>query len=296
MKQIIDYYVTYLTREGLDKERTVNKYISCINEFIEDMEIKSVEDINKLGWVDIRTRYLKSDKNIKLSPQSINLRITSLKSFFTFLEGTRYIDRNVCKDLKKETVKHKKVKVDEQVVADMIDKLNKEVEVKGDYLSHRNRLMVFFGLFMGMRNEEMRNIQLGDINIFNEGRFMTRESKFDKSRELMLPEKLFKMYNEYLEIRIKLPTDDTSLFVSKNYKQMNKNTPRDVLKKYCDNYTYHDLRHIFATISLDSGSTLEDVSKTLGHSNVRVTSQVYAEVSESRLNKTINNNRMLDII
>ncbi len=39
--------------------------------------------------------------------------------------------------------------------------------------------------------------------------------------------------------------------------------------------TFHDLRHTYATLRLQKGDNLPDVSKQLGHSDIRTTSQVY---------------------
>jgi site-specific recombinase XerD len=44
----------------------------------------------------------------------------------------------------------------------------------------------------------------------------------------------------------------------------------------------YDLRHAFATHLLESGATLKDVSEFLGHSSIRVTADVYVQVSEKR--------------
>ena len=42
---------------------------------------------------------------------------------------------------------------------------------------------------------------------------------------------------------------------------------------------FHDIRHSCATILLDAGESLERVSKLLGHSSIRITADVYANVS-----------------
>jgi integrase len=43
-------------------------------------------------------------------------------------------------------------------------------------------------------------------------------------------------------------------------------------------WTFHSLRHVFATWALAIGTPVEDVSKFLGHSSTRVTQDVYAHV------------------
>ena len=42
----------------------------------------------------------------------------------------------------------------------------------------------------------------------------------------------------------------------------------------------HDLRHTFASISLESGDDLKTVSKALGHSKIGTTGDIYAHVTE----------------
>ena len=44
----------------------------------------------------------------------------------------------------------------------------------------------------------------------------------------------------------------------------------------------HDLRHSVASLMLEAGLTLEDVKATLGHSSIRVTSDIYSHRQESQ--------------
>jgi integrase/recombinase XerD len=47
-------------------------------------------------------------------------------------------------------------------------------------------------------------------------------------------------------------------------------------------------RHTFATtICLNNGMALEDVSKMLGHSNLKTT-QIYGRITQARLNASMN--------
>ena len=49
-----------------------------------------------------------------------------------------------------------------------------------------------------------------------------------------------------------------------------------------DNLHIHDLRRSLGTWMLSSGATIEEVSKTLGHSSIRTTEQVYAHLLSSK--------------
>lgn len=55
---------------------------------------------------------------------------------------------------------------------------------------------------------------------------------------------------------------------------------RQVIKLGIPNARIHDLRHTFATISLESGDDLKTVQKNLGHSKIGTTGDTYAHVTE----------------
>ena len=73
------------------------------------------------------------------------------------------------------------------------------------------------------------------------------------------------------------------LFVSKLAKDMNKNTPNDVVKKLCkqanidNDIVAHTMRKAFGSLLIADGVELEQVSKLMGHSNSSVTSRIYTK-------------------
>lgn len=53
-------------------------------------------------------------------------------------------------------------------------------------------------------------------------------------------------------------------------------------------FKIHDLRHTFASLSLQGGASLYDVSKLLGHSDISMT-QRYSHVSDDSLQRATDN-------
>ena len=49
---------------------------------------------------------------------------------------------------------------------------------------------------------------------------------------------------------------------------------------------FHDLRHAFATLQLDAGADLFEVSRALGHASIATTANVYAHWTNSMAERT----------
>lgn len=296
MQEVINGYIKYQMSEGISEERTLNKYLTCIHEFLTDMNIKSIEQIDEMTWIDIKVNYINVKKQT-LGSQSINLRITSIRSFFNYLEGMRLIKENVADRIKKEKITHREVDVDVEKIKDLLQLLDDEYNEKPCYMTARNKMIIMLALFVGTRNEETREMNIDDINALT-GEFITHDSKFNKSRRLFIPKQLLPTYRKYLEFRNLVDTDCNKLFLSKSGKQLGKNAPAELIKnrskKVGLDYNFHDLRHVAGTLSLMSGNSIEDTSKILGHSNCTITSQVYANHNDDMIKETINNNILLN--
>lgn len=299
MQEYIDMFVRYKLSNKKSMDRTIKKYVYCINEFIEMMDIKTIEDIDNLTWVDINTDYINIKKE-ELSAQSINLRITSLKGFFNFLEGKRLIKENVAAKLTKEKCESREVKVDMDKIKLMLKLVNEDYENNKSFINARNRYLVHLFLFVGGRNEEVRNLKLDSINIKGE---FSLTGKFNKTREVCLPNKMLKMHFDYLMNYRNLVEDNSDyLFVSSNGNMLDHNVPLNLIKKYAqlsgmgDNFHCHDMRHLCITTLIESGVDIAEVSKIVGHSSINTTQKNYFKPSTKKVQENINKNDLLNEI
>ena len=299
MEKYINDFISYQLSEGKSAERTIKKYVSCLNEFTDMMDIKTIDDIDNLTWIDIKMNYINIKKE-ELSAQSINLRITSLRAFFNYLVGKRLIKENVAENIKKEKCKSREVEVDMDKIKLMLQLVNEDYENNKTFINARNRYLVHLFLFVGGRNEEVRNLKLDSINIKGE---FSLTGKFNKTREVCLPNKMLKMHFDYLMNYRNLVEDNSDyLFVSNQGNMLDHNVPLNLIKKYAklagmgDNFHCHDMRHLCITTLVESGVDIAEVSKIVGHSSVNTTQKNYFKPSKSKVQENINKNDLLNEI
>ncbi len=123
MKKYVNDYVNYEISEKKSLERTINKYVMCINEMIDMMNIKTIEDIDSLTWVDLRQNWIRKKEREGLGASSLNLRISAARSFFSYLKGRRLIKNNEANEIKKFKCNAKEVEVDVNKIKNMIKDL-----------------------------------------------------------------------------------------------------------------------------------------------------------------------------
>lgn len=295
IQKYLEDYIEYQISQGIDYKKTISKYIACIKEFIKYMDIKTLDDVDDLTYIQIRKEWINVKKE-KLSPASINLRIASLRSFLNYLEGNRLIRENVADKIKKENAKPRAVQVDVDKIQKMLKIVASEHEEKQTYLSMRNKFMINMLLMLGLRNKELRDLKIDDIN-FSNGEFKII-GKYSKERELYLPKELIKMYENYLSYRNMLDTKEDYLFLSKSGKYLGKNDINELVKRVSkeaglEKYVAHSCRHVTASALIAGGSSIEDVSKILGHSSSTITSKVYVEQVKHSSRNILENNILL---
>jgi integrase/recombinase XerD len=149
-------------------------------------------------------------------------------------------------------------------------------------------LEIFYG--SGLRNFEVRNLNLTDLDLNNGFMFVTGKGK--KDRVVPLTKSAVKYLKLYLEkIRRnwqKKKPDETRLFLSAWGKPLGKHYISYMLKKYVNDIelekkvTAHGLRHTCATHLIANGAGVRYVQELLGHSSIETT-QIYTRVAPVNL-------------
>lgn len=303
MLEIKDYvhsYIDYQISEKKSVDRTIKKYVTCINEMIDVMRIETIEDLDSLTWPDMREKWLRVKEQEGLSASSLNLRISAARSFLGYLEGKKLIKENVASRLGKFKTKAREVEVNLEKIKVMMNLVNEDFNNNPCFKTARDRYLVYMFLFIGARNEELRKLTLDSINIKGE---FTLTGKFGKSRFVCLPDKLLKMHFDYLmKWRNEVPYKSEYLFTSVRGNMLDKNVPLNVIKKYAElagmgkDFHCHDMRHICITLLIESGIEISEVSKIVGHVDISTTQKNYFKPSENKIKENINKNKLLGVM
>jgi integrase/recombinase XerC len=285
---MITSFLEYLVLERKYSKHTVTAYRKDITSFFEfcvvEYEAKNLKDIN---YSQIRSWIVKLvDEGI--SNNSINRKVSSLKSFYKFLQKTEQIKSN-------PLTKHKSLKVAKKVQVPFTSKEINEVinnlEFEGDFKSLRNKLIVELFYSTGMRRAELVNLKITSINF--QSKTVKVLGKRNKERLIPLIPSVLKTVEEYLIFKNEIVVDNDYLFITEKGKKIYETLVYRVINNYFSNVSTkvkkspHILRHSFATHLLNQGADLNSVKELLGHSSLAST-QVYTHNSLEKIKQVYN--------
>ena len=277
MKEILGY-LNYL--------QVVKKYSDCtILGYKEDLlELYDFKN-NVLKYSEEEVRdYLEYLYSRGLSRNTISRKLSSIRSFYRYMEDEGKIFQNYFKEVsnpKKKSLLPKYARDSD------LEKMFHAFSLD-DAFGQRNALVLEMLYATGVRVSELVNICVGDINLYDttihilgKGR-KERVVFFDSYCEDVLRKYL---NDGYLKLNQK---QSKYLFLNKNGEKLSSRYVRKiidmaVLKCGVDYHiSPHTLRHTFATDMLNNGADLMTVKELLGHSSVNTTG-IYTHVSNERL-------------
>ena len=163
---------------------------------------------------------------------------------------------------------------------------------------------VFMGciisLFCGLRISEVCNLKKQDVDLESE-KITVRQGKGDKDRIVMLPHSIKNLIIKWYRI-----SKDNEYFTHTEYGKKYEGAMLSIqFRKYLRRaelsietfktknqqqryaYSFHTLRHTYATYLLEQGVDLYYVQRSLGHVDIHTT-QIYAYISNKDLQNKIN--------
>ena len=285
----IGSFLEYLLLEKKYSQNTVKAYRSDLISFrdfffiaYDDIHIETAHYSQIRSWI---VSLVKSE----LSNRSINRKVTSLRTFYKFLQKTKQIVSNPLS-------KHTSLKIEKKVEVPFSESevhsvLNLETDFT-DFISLRNRLIIELLYGTGMRRIEL--IQLKESSISFSEKTIKVLGKRNKERLVPLLPSVSEILKVYLNLKNERFPFNSQLFLTEKGRNIYETLVYRVVTNSFKNVTSkikkspHILRHSFATHLLNEGADLNAVKELLGHASLAST-QVYTHNSLGKIKKVYNN-------
>ena len=223
-----------------------------------------------------------------IANNTVNRKVSSLKSFYKFLQKTGLIEIN-------PLAKHKALKVSKKVqvpfTSKEINQVILNINKNKDFDSIRNKLLVELLYSTGIRRAELINIKERDVNKAN--CTIKVLGKRNKERFVPILASVLDTLDEYLILRNKNQFDSEFLLITSKGNKIYETLVYRIINSYFSQVSSkvkkspHILRHSFATHLLNEGADLNSVKELLGHSSLAST-QVYTHNSLDAIKKVYN--------
>jgi len=285
---LLNSFIIYLTHEKRYSPHTVSSYETDLSQFEEYLNTAFNLSFSEVKHVHLRSFMVELMEN-KTSENTINRKISTLRSFYKFLLKENKIDQNPTALLKAPKIpKRIPVFVDSQKMDHLLDSGN---YFDNSFPSQRDHLVIELLFGTGMRLAELISLKETDVDIYQG--IIKVLGKRNKERIIPVNKQLINQLNSYIEQK-KLQEFDNNLL---NLIVTNTGAaayPKLIYRLVTSYLSYistnakkspHVLRHSYATSLLNGGADLNAIKELLGHASLSAT-QVYTHNSIERL-KTI---------
>ena len=284
---LIDSFLDYLRYERNYSNYTIEAYSKDLRQFEEYVKLNK-ESVFVPGDVDadLVRSWIVSLMDEKISPVSVNRKLSSLKSFFKFLMKQGSISVNPLRLITgPKTKKPLPYFVRDKEMELLLDGDGFDEDFEGV----RDRLVLEMLYDTGIRRSELIGIQDSDVDF---GAMQIRVTgKRNKQRLIPFAEGLKNLIQAYTEVRNReVGSESGWFFVRKNGEQLSAGIVYTIVKDKLSEIptlakrSPHVLRHSFATSMLNNGAELNAVKEILGHSSLASTS-VYTHTTFEELKK-----------
>jgi len=277
-------FTKYLRFEKRLSPHTVISYTNDLAQFYAYLKgIYSLEDIKEVSHSIIRS-WIVSLMDDKLSPRSVNRKISTLKSFYKFLVREKVLEINPMHKIQSpKNPKRLPVFVEESKMNALIE----DVSFSDDFEGRRNLLIIELLYSTGMRRIELVNLKEIDINFHN--CTVKVLGKRNKERLIPLTDGIITLIKEYIKERSKaVQANSDYLFLTEKGNHIYPGAVYRIVKTSLEKVTTlakkspHVLRHTFATHLLNNGANLNAIKELLGHANLAAT-QIYTHNTIEKL-------------
>ena len=285
MDELIERFLQYVYRKNSQSEKTRESYqrdLKQFKDFLDQEGISSFEEVDRITMLNYvaHIRVLEDGNLAKNS--TISRKISSIRSFYKYLNEYIGIDNNPLESIKAPKNKRK---IPEFLFVDEVKEFLNTYDIN-DQAQLRDKTMFTMLYACGLRVSELTKMEWKDISL--EDRIVRITGKGDKERIVPFFKGFEKQLAQYAENYWNHVAKDDHVFVSLRGNQLTSRGVQFLMQKHADeigmsmNVHPHMFRHSFATHLLDNGADIRVVQELLGHSSLSTT-QIYTHVSTNKL-------------
>ncbi len=289
-KSLKNFNIFLRTEKSLS-ENTIYSYNFDLNKFFDYLGDNT--QLDKINSIDEKVindflKYIRKceiKEGFNYSDKSISRYISTLKSFFKFLEAEDYIDSNPIDNISAPKVARKLPVV--LSVEEVEEILKKPDDSKA--LEIRDKAILETMYASGLRVSEVISLVIENI-FFDEG-FLRVIGKGSKERLVPIGNSALKCIEKYLnEVRNKIcnKKSGSTLFLNARGGKLSRMAIWNIISKYSKLANIkkkihpHTIRHSFATHLLEGGADIRIIQEMLGHTDISTT-QIYTHIEKEYL-------------
>lgn len=266
-REVKDLWLEYYKKK-INKKST----LVSIEHRIASLEPLFDKEISNIRLLDMQAVF----DNINLSWNSKNVYKSTLNMIFDFALKNDLITSNRVKFIelgKKENVIERRIFTRE------------EIKILWDNADKQYVCFILILIYTGMRIGELINLKVSDIDVENKVLQIIESKTENGIRTIPINSKIFPLITKNINIYQKyfIEKKDNQLTYSIFSYQFEK-----VLKELrIKPHTVHDTRHTFATLLNNSNANSTAITKLIGHSDFKITEDVYTHKDTDELRKAI---------
>ncbi len=274
----VQSFLNYIQFEKRYSAHTIESYTNDLSQFT-DFLLPYEKEITSANHLDIRN-WMVSMMESRMTPRSINRKVSTLKSFFKFLLRRGEIKKSPL--AKVQTPKSSK-RLPVFVETTGIDKLLHQIEFPEGYQGALDRMVIEIFYGTGIRRSELLNLKLTDFDAYSAQ--IKVLGKGNKERIIPIHHELRDSINHFIS---KKPVPGIYLLSDDSGKKLTAAYVYKAVKHYLnlvttvDKKSPHTLRHTFATHLMNNGADINAVKELLGHSSLAAT-QIYTHNTIDKL-------------
>lgn len=277
-------FISFIKSEKRLSKYTVTSYNSDLNQFFLFLNnFNGIKTEKEITFKIIRL-WISFLVESGLSSRSVNRKISTIKSYFKFLEISEEIILNPTLKIISPKISKKLPVIVEKVNLDLL--LDKE-NFENSFIGKRDKLIIEVFYLTGIRLSELIGIRIKDFNFES----LTLKIFGKRNKERLVPLS-FNIVNDIQKF-ITTYNLNSLLFTNENQEKLYPKKVYRIVNYYIGKVSSvnkkspHVLRHSFATHMLNNGADINAIKEILGHSNLSAT-QIYTHNSVEKLKSVYN--------